>query len=89
VFNWREPTSLHPNNLRGSVNMKESQFTGAYIYEAVKFLEEKVQEIAKAMDMVEDECGKGSLPYTILKQAYEEKKVSLQKARTTRYEEVK
>lgn len=53
--------------------MKQSLKTGKEIYLELKNLYNELEEVGKAVDMVEEEVGGGSLPHKILKDKYNEK----------------
>lgn len=58
--------------------MKQSVFTGKYIYEELKQLEKEINELYDAAEMVKNEIGAGSVAYRLLNQQYKDKKTEFQ-----------
>ena len=68
--------------------MKVSEFTGRYLFDKLKKLEDELKELGQACDIVSDEIGQQSAAYRILNAQYSQKKNELNKALTTTYREV-
>lgn len=61
--------------------MKLSVRTGESIYNEIKNLAEELQELERAAREVEEAIGRGTKPHTLLKDAAEEKRKELNKAK--------
>jgi hypothetical protein len=65
--------------------MKQSKFTGLYIYEQIKKLHEDYREIYDVAENVGDDYGRDTKAYKILKQQYELKKEEIKKLEEKEY----
>jgi hypothetical protein len=65
--------------------MYPEKLTGRQIFEKINRLDKELKELDSACSMVEDECGKGTLPHSLLMNAYNAKKTELIKANNENY----
>jgi hypothetical protein len=68
--------------------MKQSRFNGKYIYDQIKKVNQELQELGTACDLISDDLGQHHVAYKLLNEQYKNKQAEIRNLENMEYMEV-